>query len=216
MFASISRFSFTRIARQLSLAVLMAGAASLAAAAPVADTYHVEIDTSQFSGAGFLDFSFIAGNANAPGASAILSNFSGALGSLASQEGQVSGALPGSVTFGNGGFYNDLFHNIVLGGKFAFDLQFDASFLDSAGDAGTTFGIGLLDNNGYLGNASGNLLQFELTPLNGGVPASINANSFSNIVLVSAVPEPSTWLMLLGGIALIGVHLRRRQLPART
>ena len=202
---------FNLTLRRAVLAALLAGSSSLALADPLG--YHVEIDTSAFSGAGFLDFAFIAGNSPAPGASATLSNFSGAFGALESQEGNVSGSVPGSLTFGNSGAYNDWFHNVTLGGKFAFNIVFGGEFLNTAGNAGTTFGVGLLDASGtaYLGNVNGNLLQFELTPLNGGVPASIAGSTYARIASISAVPEASEWLMLTGGLALIGFALRRRQ-----
>jgi len=206
---------FNLTLRRAVLAALLAGSSSLALADPL--SYHVEIDTSQFSGAGFLDFAFIAGNNPAPGASAILSNFSGAFGALESQEGNVSGTLPGTLTFGNSGAYNDWFHNVTLGGKFGFNVVFGGDFLNTAGNAGTTFGVGLLDYTGvaYLGNANGNLLQFELTPLNGGLPASIAGSTYASIASISAVPEASEWMMLTGGLALIGFALRRRQPVAR-
>lgn len=201
--------------RRAVLAAVLAASSSLALAGPVA--YHVEIDTSQFSGTGFLDFAFIAGNSPAPGASAVLSNFSGAFGALASQEGNVSGSLPGTLTFGNSGAYNDWFHNVTLGGKFGFNIVFGGDFLNTAGNVGTTFGVGLLDATAtsYLGNANGNLLQFELTPLNGGLPASIAGSTYASIASISAVPEASEWMMLTGGLALIGFALRRRQPVAR-
>ncbi|MGK5079763.1 NF038129 family PEP-CTERM protein [Janthinobacterium sp. HLX7-2] len=197
--------------RHAVLAALLAGSSSLALADPL--SYHVEIDTSQFSGAGFLDFAFIAGNSPAPGATAILSQFTGAFGVLESQDGEVSGSLPGTLSFGNGGAYNDWFHNVTLGGTFGFNIVFGGDFLNTAGNAGTTFGVGLLDATtmSYLGNVNGNLLQFELTPVNGGLPASIVGSSYAGIASVSAVPETSEWMMLTGGLALIGFALRRRQ-----
>lgn len=203
--------TFNLTLRRAVLAAVLAASSSLALADPLG--YHVEIDTSAFSGAGFLDFAFIAGNSPAPGASATLSNFSGAFGALESLEGNVSGSLPGTLTFGNTGAYNDWFHNVTLGGKFAFNIVFGGDFLTTAGNAGTTFGVGLLDASGmsYLGNVNGNLLQFELTPVYGGAPASIAGSTYASIASISAVPEASEWMMLTGGLALIGLALRRRQ-----
>ncbi|MGK5067122.1 NF038129 family PEP-CTERM protein [Janthinobacterium sp. RT4P48] len=203
--------TFNLTLRRAVLAAVLAASSSLALADPLG--YHVEIDTSTFSGAGFLDFAFIAGNSPAPGASATLSNFSGAFGALESLEGNVSGSLPGTLTFGNSGAYNDWFHNVTLGGKFAFNIVFGGDFLTTAGNAGTTFGVGLLDASGmsYLGNVNGNLLQFELTPVYGGAPASIAGSTYASIASISAVPEASEWMMLTGGLALIGLALRRRQ-----
>ncbi|WP_425252250.1 NF038129 family PEP-CTERM protein [Janthinobacterium sp. NFX145] len=201
--------------RRAVLAAMLAASSSVALADPLG--YRVEIDTSAFSGAGFLDFAFIAGNSPAPGASAVLSNFSGAFGALESLEGNVSGSVPGTLAFGNSGAYNDWFHNVTLGGKFGFNVVFGGDFLSTAGNAGTTFGVGLLDYTGttYLGNANGNLVQFELTPLNGGLPASITGSTYASIATISAVPEASEWMMLTGGLALIGFALRRRQAVTR-
>lgn len=205
----------THLVRRAVFAALLAASSSAALAAPLSDPlhYHVEIDTSQFSGAAFLDFAFIAGNSPAPGASATLSQFSGAFGALDTKEGNVSGSAPGTLVFGNGGGYNDWFQNVTLGGKFAFDIVFGGDFLTTNGNAGTTFSLGLLDQSGsvYLANPNGNLLQFDLMPRNGGLPASIAASTYASIASISAVPEASEWMMLTGGLALIGLALRRRR-----
>ena len=206
--------AFNLILRRAVLAALLAGSSTLALAADPLG-YHVEIDTSQFSGTGFLDFAFIAGNSPAPGASATLSAFTGAFGALVAQEGEVTGSLPGTLVFGNGGAYNDWYHQVTLGGKFAFDIAFSGAFLTTAGNAGTTFGVGLFDGSSYLGNPDGNLVQFELMPVVAGAPASISAATYASIAAISAVPEASQWLMLTGGMALLGLALRRRRtLPA--
>jgi len=200
----------TTTARRAIVAALLAASSSLALADPL--SYHVEIDTSQYSGAGFLDFAFIAGNAPVPGATATLSNFSGAFGALESQEGNVSGSLPGMLVFGNGGGYNDWFHNVMLGGKFGFNIVFGGDFLNAEGMAGSTFGVGLLDASGvaYLGNPAGNVVQFELMPMVAGLPATVSGSAYGGFASVSAVPEASQWLMLSGGLALMGLALRRR------
>src|SRR5450830_1816221 len=146
-------FNLNLTLRRAVLAALLAAGSSVAMADPL--HYHVKIDTSQFSGAGFLDFAFLAGNSPAPGASATLSQFSGAFGALDSKEGNVSGSAPGTLVFGNGGGYNDWFQNVTLGGKFAFDIVFGGDFLGSnSNNVGTAFGLGLLDQSAsnYLGN----------------------------------------------------------------
>ena len=209
-------FNLTLTLRRAVLAALLAASSNAALAAPSADPlhYHVEIDTSQFSGAGFLDLTFLAGNSPAPGATATLSQFSGAFGALESKDGNVSGSAPGTLVFGNGGGYNDWFQNVTLGGKFAFDIVFGGDFLSTSGNAGTAFGLGLLDQSAsnYLGNPDGNLLQFDLMPRNGALPASIAASTYASIASISAVPEASEWMMLTGGLALIGFALRRRRI----
>src|SRR5471032_1914296 len=209
-------FNLNLTLRRAVLAALLAAGSSVAMADPL--HYHVEIDTSQFSGAGFLDFAFLAGNSPAPGATATLSQFSGAFGALDSKEGNVSGSAPGTLVFGNGGGYNDWFQNVSLGGKFAFDIVFGGDFLGTNGNMGTTFSLGLLDQSAsaYLGNPNGIWLQFDLMPLHDALPASIAASSYASIASVSAVPEVSEWMMLTGGLALIGFTLRRRRVAALT
>lgn len=202
-------------ARRLTLALLMAGATAVAAAAP-APNYHVEIDTSRFSGAGFLDFIFLAGNADALAASATLSHFSGAFGQPVAREGEVSGTLPGGLRFGNGGFSNELFHSVTLGGKFSFDIQFGGAFLSTPGSTGSIFGVGLLDAGGarYLGNPDGNVVQFDLLPSMVAGQGSVSGAGYSGVASVSAVPEADAWLMLSAGLALIGFGARRRKARA--
>ncbi len=202
--------TFHRNLRQLTLALLMAAGGAVAAAAP-APVYHVEIDTARYSGAGYLDFTFIAGNLGVPAASATLSRFGGAFGAVVSQQGDVSGAVPGTLSFGTTGFYNNLFQSVTLGGKFSFDIAFGGAILNRAGDTGSTFGIGLLDAAGYLGNPDGNLVQFDLMPAPGGGPASIAGAAYAGVATISAVPEASEWLMLSAGLGLLGLGARRRK-----
>ncbi|MFM9437711.1 hypothetical protein ACFDR9_004801 [Janthinobacterium sp. CG_23.3] len=199
-----------RALRHLTLAVALAGAAAAAAAAP---GYHVEIDTSRFSGAGFLDFVFIPGNSGAPAASATLRHVSGAFGGVVAQEGDVSGAVGGVLSLRNGGFYNGLFQSIALGGQFSFDVEFGGAFQFADGGAGSTFGVGLLDASGarYLGNPGGNVVQFELMPAFGGAPAGVSGAVYGGVATIAAVPEPGAWLMLSAGLALLGWGARRRR-----
>ncbi|MEC5163369.1 MULTISPECIES: NF038129 family PEP-CTERM protein [unclassified Janthinobacterium] len=202
--------TFTRVLRQLTLALLLAGAGASAAAAAPAAYYHVDIDTRGLSGAGYLDFTFLAGNSTAP-ASATLSRFSGALGGVVAQEGDVQGSLAGGLDFGSASFHNELFQSIALGGKFSFDVRFGGAFLLSEGNAATTFGVGLLDDSAYLGNPDGDMVRFELLPRVGASPAGVGATSYAALATISAVPEADTWLMLSAGLGLLAWSWRRRR-----
>lgn len=202
--------------RRTAVALALSGLAALAGAAelPAGNSFHAQIDTSAFSGAGWLDLQFNPGMLPAVGATVTLSHFTGAFGSEFYLEGGASGALPGSITLSNTSSFNDLFHSLTLGGQFGFDVSFGGAYTSTAGTVGTTFSVGLLgaDQMSYLGNPDGVLFQVELTPMFGGAPASTSLTMLAgNVASITAVPEPSSYLMLVGGLALLGGALRRQK-----
>lgn len=196
--------NFFHTARLALLALLFAGAANLAQAA----LYHVEFDTSAYTGTAYLDFLMTSGDPAAARSSASLSNFTGALGPLLEQDGDVSGTLGGGAVFGTAGAFNEVLQSVTLGGKFSFDIQFAGGFLTTPGDAGSTFSMALYDQLGYVGY-QGNLVEFQLLPAYAGAPSGVlsTANGFASI---SAVPEPSVWLMVCAGLLVLAVMQRRR------
>lgn len=210
-------FALNNTLRRAILTLALAASTALGALAPglaSAAAYHVELDTSAYQGDGYLDLQFLA-LLDATPATATLSNFSGAVNGLVEQVGNVSGTLASGLSFANGDGGSILFSSITLGGRFSFDLDFGGEFLTAAGDSGTTFSIGLLtfdgDNYAYLGGAEPQL-RFELTPAYAGSAGGVDTVVLGNLASVSAVPEPSTWLMLLAGLAVLGFAARRRQL----
>ncbi|NRR31590.1 PEP-CTERM sorting domain-containing protein [Oxalobacteraceae bacterium] len=214
MFSTI----LSRTFRRTLLALALGACASLASAAT---SFHVEVDTSGFGGAadgGWLDLQFNPGYVDGVAASATLSHFSGFDGGIAAlSEGDVSGSLAGGFVIGNGSAYNDLFHAVHFGGKLSFDVSFSGMADPGAKYNSSLFLLSLYgaDASTQLGAANpidGSLLSFSWTPgqgaaTQGSVLATIEDGA---VIGISAVPEPSAWLMLAGGLALTGALARRR------
>lgn len=203
-------------ARRTAIALALSGLAALAGAAelPAGSSFHAQIDTSAFSGAGWLDLQFNPGMLPAVGATVTLSHFTGAFGSEFYLEGGASGSLLSSITLSNSSGFNDMFQSLTLGGQFGFDVSFGGAYTSTAGTVGTTFSVGLLsaDQTSYLGNPDGVLFQVELTPMLGSAPASTSLTMLAgNVASISAVPEPSSWLMLAAGMTLLGAAVRRQK-----
>lgn len=180
------------MARLLLATMLLGGAAQ------AAQQYNITIDTATLGdGQAYLGLYFL-GLADAAPASATVSGLSGALFGPAQLSGPVSGALPGALTFGNGG---DLVQAVNLGGA----LSFQVLFTQGGGDAGITFGWALFNDVSYLG-ADGDLGTISLLP--GVAPLVSNVSPLSS---VQAVPEPQTVMLLLLGLMCIGWQVRRRR-----
>ncbi len=214
----MNTFSNFKITRQALAAFALCAVAAHAAAGNV---YHVEINTTQLTGSGWLDLQFNPGNDTAPAAVASLSHFVGQLGSDAPQiAGDVNGSLGNvgsQVSFANTTTYNDLFQSVRFGQRLSFDVSFSGSFLNSNNTSvGSSFGVALYgsDQVTVLGNGdanSGSLLTFQL--LSTGSPVG-NISSVvydPTLINVSAVPEASEWMMMVAGLGVLGALARRRK-----
>jgi hypothetical protein len=208
---------FFGVVRHSILALALVGVAAQAAAD---NQYHVVIDTTSLAGAGWLDLQFNPGQSTAPAAVAALTGLNGNFDTAqaAQLSGDVTSAASSTVNFGNSTSYNDFFRAVNLGSKFSFDVTFSGAFLTTPGNVGSVFGLALYsgDQSSVLGNAdaaSGNVLKFDLTPAFGaGQFGSVSNTVYdSTLITVSAVPEPSEWMLMLSGIALLGLVARRRR-----
>lgn len=178
-------------------------------AAQALPTYQVKVDTRGLSGTALMDFTFLA-NAGATPASAILDNFSGDFGATFDASPAVTGAIPAGVVLSNqnGGDYLTQF--VQLGGLFSFDIRFDGALATTENIDASLFAATLYntDLSGYIG-VTGSLVEFALAPQVNGIPGGITVAA-SELASVSAVPEPSSLLMVVGGLGLLGWQLRRQ------
>jgi hypothetical protein len=203
--------------RSLVFVALCLLAASTAWAGPI--TYHVSIDTSSIAGtAGSLDFNFNPGPLNSQPATLQVLNFT-STGSLAGGPqifGDVTGGpLPATVTFDNGGVFNDYFEGFTLGSTLAFDISLFGPALSApngTSTSGSAFGFSMFsDPAGTIATLTSDPtgLAFRIDVLLNG---TTSVTTFSPVTDV-AVPEPGTLLLLSTALLCYACARLRPRLP---
>ena len=197
---------------------LLLFAASVTQADPV--TFTVSVNTSALSGTnGFINFQFNPGGAGAPTATATITGFTFAGGTLAGTAdltGGAAGTLPGTVTINNSSQLNDLFQGFTLGNSFSFTLTLSGNALNNpGGNIGSAFALSLFGPNQTTPlltlDPNGTLLTLLLNP--GGTITSLTfpTGSGASVVTIqqqTAVPEPATVLLLTTGLFSLGFRIR--------
>jgi hypothetical protein len=203
----------------LAIAALAGLAETPASAGPI--VYTVSVDTSSLNAAsGFLDFQFNPGSGATQSSIAQVLNFTGGtLGATFPNTGNVSGTLPGTLTFVNSTALNEYFQAFTFGLNYSFLLTLSGPAVDSpngTSTAGSTFGIGVYNSsqNPMLTNQSagtGFAGEVDLN-LNGTATSTAfpNASSGPSVVTLTpvAVPEPNSLLLLSFGLALLAAMKR--------
>jgi hypothetical protein len=199
---------------------LLAGVVAVLAAAPASAaliTYDVTVDSSSISGtAGSLEFEFNPGPLVAQAASLQILNFAsdGTLAGSPPLTGDVAGALPGTVTFGNGSGFNDFFQNFTYGSTLSFQVSLFGPALsspDGTATSGSTFAFSMFsDADGTIPVLTTNTTEGNAITIDVNLDGTTTVTNFSAQTTVMpatapAVPEPSTWAMMALGFGLMGL-----------
>lgn len=178
---------------------------SIAHAAPIGIT----IDTSALSGtASQLAFDLIDGGP--PENTIIISNFStdGTLGT-ASTIGDVTGALPGTLSLSDSSFFNEYLQDLMIGSHISFVIE-DSGNAPDFTSFPDGFSVFLLDpSTGLpLSSTSDPTGADSLFLLNIGISSGLEIFQADNVsVTATTVPEPNSLLLVIAGLAIVGTCL---------
>jgi hypothetical protein len=195
--------------RHMALAMTLAVGSSMASAG----TIHVEVDSANFGVAtGYLDMQLTTGGG--PLTTALVRNLVG-FGPLIDSWGLT--AVDGGYLF-RSDTANDLYQAVNFGGLLSFDLSFGGD-IDPAGLDVPHFLVAAYSEDGFtpLGNfnpVNSSLADFAWTPA---ATAGIDGTIFASIYdpAVTYVPEPADSLLMVGGLAIMALVLRRRRASGR-
>ncbi len=182
-------------------------------------TYDVSIDTSSVSGdAGSLDFQFNPGPFVTQDASLQILNFSsgGTVAGSPILTGDVSGALPGTLTFDNLTGFNDYFEGFTFGSTLSFQVSLYGPALsspDGISTSGSAFAFSMFSDPGGITP----VLTFDTSDgfasvINLNLDGSTSVSNYSDQTSIApegaAVPEPTTLGFLAAAMAVMFLRTR--------
>lgn len=177
--------------------------------------YDVQVNTSGASGSGSFEFQLSSGIPGNPLVTATISDFTttGTLSGAPTTQGNVSGALPGTVSIDNGNTafaIASMLQQITYGLGFRFRLTIDTVAVDP-GPPLTSLPLLAL----YLYDSSlqpilttdifGSVLTWETDADRNPIVSTFPANSLGapSVITISDVPEPAALSFVLVGMAMI-------------